>query len=288
VSFVLEQTSEGVDIVVTGAWSPAAAEHLRSGRADGLDLNYARGFQEGDLEFLQGLTVRRLHVLDRTISDLTPIYNLADGLVSLRVQSDPGATIELDQLPLLQKLAAGWRQVQGSIRFAPKLEELFLLSYSEPDLAPLGALNSLVSLAMKDRPKLRSLDGVEDFPWLAELGVFLAKDLQDISALQRAPSPVLKTLQLGTCRRVSEIGPVAACSGLRFFELSDGSEIPTIAPLAGLDQLERLYLWGSTRIADGDLRPIAALPRLNDLRIANRREYTPSVQEIQEIIEQRA
>jgi hypothetical protein len=41
VTFVLEDTPEGVNLVVTGDWSSKASDALSSGKADGLDLNYA-------------------------------------------------------------------------------------------------------------------------------------------------------------------------------------------------------------------------------------------------------
>ncbi|WP_115790161.1 hypothetical protein [Arthrobacter silvisoli] len=286
-TFTLEQTPEGVDLVVTGDWSRKAEAYLIKGRATGLVLNYARGFREKDLSFVKELPVRRLDLLARTITDLSPIYSVADHLESLHVQSDPRATIELEQLPRLRALSASWEQVQGSIRFAPQLERLFLLSYSEPDFTPLAMLSSLASLVFKDYPRVRSLDGVEEMPWLAELGVYVAKNLEDISALQRSPSPVLDTLQLSSCRKIAEIGAVASCPSLRFFEFSDCGEIPTAAPLAGLDRLELLYLYGTTKIADGDLGPIARLPRLVDFRIQNRRGYSPPVKEIQDAIARR-
>ena len=283
-TFELVRTPAGTDLLLTGAWSQGAAATLIEGRADGLVLNYTAGFKEPDLAFLAGLPVRRLQVLDRTVTDLSPVYGLADYLVSLRVQSDPQATIELERLPSLKVLSADWQQVQGSIEFAPLLERLFLGHYSAPDFTALRALSSLVSVAMKDYPQVRSLDGIEDMPWLVELGVHLAKDLADITALRRSSSPVLEILQLPSCRRVADVTPVASCTSLRFFELSEGAEIPTVAPLADLEGLERLYLYGSTKIADGNLSPIAALPRLRDFRIQNRRGYSPPVKEIQDAI----
>lgn len=286
-TFALEQTPDGVDLVVTGDWSPVAAAYLRDGFADGLVLNYARGYRENDLAFLKGLPVRRLHVLARNVTNLSPVYSLADQLVSLRVQSDPRATIELDRLPLLQTLSAGWQQVQGTLRFAPRLERLLLLSYTEPDFAPLTSLSSLVSVVLKDHPRVQSLDGIEDLPWLAELGVHLAKNLEDIAALKRASSPVLQTLQLSSCRKITDIAAVASSTSLRFLELSDAGDLTTIAPLAALDDLERLYLYGSTKIMDSNLDPIARLSRLRDFRIQSRREYTPSVKQIQDEIARR-
>jgi hypothetical protein len=287
VSFRLDETSEGVDLVVTGDWSPEAETCLRDGRADGLDLNYARGFRERDLAFLTGLPVRRLHVLARTVKDLSPVYSLAETLVSLDVQTDPRATIELERLPLLRSLLATWRQVQGSVQFAQSLERLYLLSYTEADLVPLTAAPKLVSINMKDYPRVQSLNGVEDLPWLAELGIFLGKDLDDITALQRVATPVLTQLRLPSCRKVVDLVSIASCTALRFLDLSEGGDLPTVAPLGALKGLEKLILHGSTTVLDGDLSPIATLPQLQLLAMKNRRSYAPTVKEIQDAISRR-
>jgi len=218
------------------------------------------------------------------MGDLAPVYSLAETLESLRIQVDPQVVIELERLPLLRTLSAGWSQIDGSIRFAPHLHRLFILSYTERDLTPLTPASGLVSVVMKDYPQVQSLDGVEELPWLAELGVHLAKGLQDISALRRAGSPVLKTLQLTSCRKIPDIAAVSACTGLTFLDVSEGGDIPSVAPLTELAGLERLYLYGSTRVLDGDLGPVAGLPRLQDLRMQSRRSYSPSVKEIQAAI----
>lgn len=286
-NFVLERNSAGVDLVLTGKWSKAAEVCIADGRADGLILNYARGFGERNLDFVQGLPLRRLDVLARTLTDVTPVYSLGASLRALHIQSDPLAEIELDRLPELRELSADWGQIRRSLRFVSHLERLFIQSYSELDLAPLADLSSLASVVLKDYPQLRSLDGVEGLRRLEVLAVHLGRDLEDISALGRSPWPVLTALQLPSCRGVADISPVASCVALRFFELSEGSEIPTVAPLAGLKRLERLYLYGSTKVADGDLGPIAALPRLSDFRMRNRRGYAPSVQMIQDEIVRR-
>ena len=284
-NFVLEQTPVGVDLVLTGDWSPQARDALLEGRADGLVLNYAKGFHERDLQFAAGLPIRRLHVLARTLDDLSPVHSLAETLESLRVQTDPQAVIELERLPLLRALSASWSQIHGSIRFASHLQRLFILSYTERDLAPLAVAPGLASVVMKDYPRLQSLDGVEELPRLAELGVHLAKGLEDISALQRSGSPVLETLQLASCRKIADIAPVGACSGLKFLDVSEAGDIPTVGCLAQLASLERLYLYGSTRVLDGNLRPIAGLQLLRDFRMQGRRSYPPSVKEIQAAID---
>lgn len=286
-SFIVEERSNGLDLIVTGDWSPAARMVLERGDADGLVLNYARGFREQSLEFLGALPIRKLDLLARSVSDLSPVLSLAPTLEELRVQSDPRAAIDLASLPRLRTLAASWPQVRSSIMFAAQIEDLSIAAYSEPDLEPLAGLSSLTSLVMKERPKLRSLEGLESFPWLAQLGVFLASSLTDIRALGHRPRPALQVLQLQACKKVNDIEAVSSLESLRFFDLSEGGEIPSVAPLAQLVNLERLHLYDTTKITDGNLQPIVELPRLRDFRMQNRRHYSPSVSEVQSVIASR-
>ena len=286
-SFVLEPRDHGVDLVVTGEWSSTAREALLAGRADGLVLNYARGFREQPIDFIEGLPIRKLDLLARSVSDLSPVYSLASTLEELRVESDPRAQVDLENLPRLRTLAASWPQVRSSILFAPQIEDLVLAPYTEPDLEALSTLTSLTSLVMKECRGLRSLDGAEAFPWLLQLGIFLAPGLEDIGALARSRPPALQVLRLAKCRKVPDVAPVSELPSLRFFDLSEGGEIPSVAPVGGLVNLERLYLYDSTKVADGDLSPIARLPRLKDFRMQNRRGYSPSVKEIQQMIARR-
>ena len=148
-------------------------------------------------------------------------------------------------------------------------------------------MTSLTSLVMKECRGLRSLDGTEAFPWLLRLGIVLARDLEDIGALERSRPPALQVLRLQACRRIPDVVPVAGLLSLHFFDLSEGGEIPSVGPLAELVNLERLYLYDSTKVADGDLGPIARLPRLSDFRMKSRHGYSPSVKEIQESIRAR-
>jgi hypothetical protein len=287
VNFTLEQSSEGIDLLLRGPWSTKAKSCLTSGRATGLVLNYTAGFQEPNLEFIRGLPIERLNILDRSVKDLDPVHSLAHHLLSLSVQTAPGTVIYLDELPLLRVLSADWKQVEGSIKFTRRLEKLFFGHYSEKDLLPLAHLSELSSLVMKDYPSVRSLDGVQGLSNLVELGIHLGRYLEDITALGQVDSSVLAILQLPACRKVKNLVAVASCSSLRFFDFGDGSLIPTLAPLGALIELERLYLYGSTKVADGDLGPVARLPRLRDFRMQNRRGYAPTVRDIQDVIASR-
>lgn len=286
-TYELRSTVAGVDLVVTGEWSPAAMREIESGRADGLVLNYALGFDARSIDFIAGFPIRRLNVLARWIDDLDAVYSLSATLLELRVQIDPRTVIDLERLPELHTLAASWPQVRGSIDDARKLRNLAVPSYSEADLIPLGALSALTKLVMKERPRLRCLDGIGGMGSLVHLGIHGARDLESISALAQMSPPSLEVLELTMCRKIADITAVAACGELRELDLSEGPEISDLQPLAGLQLLERLYLYGSTKVADGDLRPIAGLSRLTDFRMQDRGSYTPSVKAIEDSIARR-
>ena len=67
---------------------------------------------------------------------------------------------------------------------------------------------------------------------------------------------------------------------LRILEVSACGDVESLRPLGGLNELEELHAWGTTRVVDGDLRPILGLPHLRELRMRDRPTYTPRVAEI--------
>lgn len=285
--FHLERSDDGVTLIVTDAWSKPAEQALESGIADGLDLNYAKGFKDTDLRFIRDWPVRRVRILARTIKDLSPLYRLSGTLEYLSVVTSPTAVVDLAQLPSLNGLAAEWAQVRESIRQSPGLRELFLRSYTEDDLKPLRWNSQLERLRFKDRPRLQSLDGLGALPSIRHLAVYLATRLKDTDALQQLEPDRLEELHLEACRTLSDLGPVASARSLRFLNASDCDDIESLHPLKNLAHLEVLWLYGTTKILDGDLSPIMGLPRLRELRLQARRIYSPSSEQVEASISKR-
>lgn len=111
-SFRIERSDVGTTLVATGSWTTEAANALRSGRADGLDLNYAgKGFKNTDLAFIEAWPLKRLTLLARTVKDVSPVCRLSSTLESLSVQSGP-AVIDLRQFPKVTELEATWWQIR--------------------------------------------------------------------------------------------------------------------------------------------------------------------------------
>lgn len=283
-SFRIERSPVGATLVATERWTAEAADALRSGRADGLDLNYAKGFKDTDLAFLEDWPLKRVSLLARTVKELGPLYRVASTLESLSVESGP-AVIDLGSFPHITDLAASWEQISDSVSKAHHLESLYAGSYTPEDLTPLQHNSRLKRIRMKDRPRLRSLRGVEQLPALDHLGIYLATSLHDFAPLREATT--LRELHLESCRSLTDLTPIAASLGLRLLNVSECGDIVSLAPLAALLELEAVLLYGTTKIVDDDLTPLAGLPRLRELRIMSRRSYRPSVEQLHALIEGR-
>jgi internalin A len=283
--YVLEDAPDGRSLVVTGPWSPEAAEVLRRGEVDGLVLNYARGFSErGGLELLDGgWGVRRLDVLDRGISDLSPIGRLSDSLEDLSVQAAPGAQLDLGALPRLRSAAGEWALLRDTLSSVDALRSVVTWRFDEVDLHAFRDHVHLHRLTIKEAPYLESLSGVGNLPELTVLGVLLARRLRDISDVAGL-APSLRRFELQSCAAIGAVDDVEPLVNLRFLGVSECGEIESLAPLASLEQLETLYAWGSTRVVDGDLTPLARLPRLKEIRMRNRRGYKPSVTDLVSVL----
>ncbi len=282
---LLRERGDAVEMVVTGRWTRQAAETVRSGRVDRLVLNYALGFDEPTLGFLDGLPLRELVILDPRLPDLEPVYSLADTLQTLRLTTNPALDIDLARLPKVREVAAAWSQVSGSIDAAAALRSAFLLGYRPADLTPLGNLRHLTQLVMKDRPSLKTLTGLSQLPGLGVLEIYLAKNLSDISDLSGRST--LDTLVLQSCRKVERLDDIAECLSLRVLNVSECGPLESLDPLRGLTRLETVLAFGTTRVLDDDLTPLLGLPQLSELRFQSRKSYRPSVEDVRSAIRSR-
>jgi internalin A len=277
--FEFDPNPDGLSLVVTGRWTDRAAEALRRTEVTGLTLNYARGFQEHNLDFLGEWPIKELRILARTLDDLTPVYRLADTLERLSVETAPRAHLDLRRLPWLTYLGAEWVQIAATIEYALALCDLFVMSYEAPDLRPLERNQALVSLRMKQHPRLESLGGLASLPALRELGLYGARRLSDFADLATAPAQ-LTGLDLDSCSGLTELGPLAGQVQLRKLHIGNCGPIDSLNPIRGLVRVETFYAYESTRIGDGDLTPLLGFTAMKDFRMMNRQHYRPTVAEV--------
>jgi hypothetical protein len=278
--FVLEKGPEGTTVIVTGNWTDEQASILASGEADGLVLNYARGFRERSLAFLDSWPIRRLDILARTIKDIEPVYRLTGTLQELSLTTSPRAMLDCARLPRLRSLSVeDWEQIRQSLPAAAGLEQLGVYGYIERDLLAMSDNSELRSVRLKQAPRLERLAWIESLPCLESLEIAGAQRLHDLTPLS-GRWPRLCTLRFQSCGAITSLGDIAHHTGLRELWVADCGPIASLAPLAALRELQTLELWGSTRFDDGDLTPLLELGQLTDLRMMNRQHYKPSVTDI--------
>jgi hypothetical protein len=73
---VIRDAGGRTDFDLYARWSPALRRAFFDSGPDGLVANSARGFTGTAIEFVRDLPLRRLHILDRGITDLTPLHDL--------------------------------------------------------------------------------------------------------------------------------------------------------------------------------------------------------------------
>jgi hypothetical protein len=280
--FAVEDGSAGRTLVVTGTWSPAAAERISQGDIDGLGLNYAKGFSDQTLDFIGSWPIRRLQILDRTIEDIEPIYRLAPTLTELSLTTSPRAVVDCARLPALRSIwVENWSQLRASLPAASAIEEVGIYEFDEEDLATLTTNDQLRALRLKSVPRLLSLNGIENMPLLENLEVVGAPHLHDLTAL-RVGAFRLRSANLYSCGAIASLDDLAGQTELTFLDAGNCGPLDSLHPISKLTSLETLYLYQSTYITDGDLTPILRLTKLRDLRMMNRAHYSPSYKAVQD------
>jgi len=280
--YYLRELFGQTEFVVLGPWTSKVEDAVLSETFDMLALNYALGFQARDLDFLDGLPVRSIAVLARTISNIEGLYRVPN---LQRLQLTSGAReLDCDRLPYLRSLSAEWSEITRSIRYVSRdLEELWAGDYAEQDLAPLPELPRLTSLGAKGRVRLETLDGLAEISHnLAKLYVASGTRLQDVTGLAEV-SATLVDLDIEDAKKVADWSPAMRCQKLEQLQLSECGKISTLRGIERATGLTRVDLHGSTTITDGDLTYLLRLPRLEDLRLVNRRHYVPSTREVRQV-----
>jgi hypothetical protein len=280
--YEIDVDAEGRILVVTGDWSPEAASLVSRGEVDGLTLNYARGYRERSLDFLEDWPLRRLDILARTIKDIEPIYRLSETLQDLSLTTDPRATLDCSRLPRLTGIwVENWGQLRESLPLAHGLKSLRVYGYEERDLLPATDNPELELIKFKQAPRLESLIGIEMLPKLSSVTVVGAKKLTDISSLTGI-GPRMRELDLTSCKKINDLAPLSTLTGLVKLNITNCGHLASLAPLTGMKRLESLVISGEIDIDDNDLTPVLGMSRLSMMFIPDLKTYTPSVSEVKQ------
>lgn len=269
--FILEQGIYGPRITVTGAWTPAIAEYMRREDVRELYLNHARGWSDTTLDFLEtvpGLVA--FSILDFSIKDIAPIRRLS-ALRALEVSTYCDTTIDFRRFPTLERCLLYWRNGSESLFECGTLRWLFLHRYSGSSSEPFARLAMLQELSIANGD-LREIEHLAALTNLTFLGLYQLKKLTSLAGVEALRK--LEALEVNGCKAIGHINALATLSHLRRLQLNDDGPIASLKPLRSATDLEEMLFYESTNITDGDLAPLAALPRLQHISFQNRRHYS--------------
>lgn len=262
----------GPRMVVTANWSDAAADAWRARGARELELNYAKGWQRGDLSFLSELP--ELHALlltDWNLEDSSVVNELAE-LRYLKLSTYCETEIRFDRLPKLEVCSLEWRPKAQSLFEHRGIKKLFVNRLlAGGDFRPLADMTSLRALTLYT-PRLSSMDGIESLSGLEFLEIARSRTLSSLSGLEALRN--LTWMEVSTCPRITDVAPVGELSQLQALLLGDLGAIASIRPLSRLRQLEKLFLLENTCVLDGDLSPLLELSGLEHVVFKDRSHYS--------------
>lgn len=269
--FILEQGIYGPRVTATGPWMPAIAEYMRREGVRELYLNHARGWSDTTLDFLEtvpGLVA--FSILDFSIKDIAPIHRLRE-LRALEVSTYCNTPIDFRQFPKLERCLLYWRHGSDSLFDCGALRWLFLHRYGGASSEPFAQLAALQELSVANS-ELREVEHLATLTSLTFLGLYELKKLTSLHGIEALRG--LQALEVNGCKAIGDIDALATLSHLRRLQLNDDGPIASLSPLRSATDLEEVLFYESTNVTDGDLAPLAELPRLQHISFQNRRHYS--------------
>jgi hypothetical protein len=259
-----------VTISVRGRWSSLDRIKYTALGADGVEANYAKGFDEASgLGFIADLNnLRHLSVISTKAMDLRSIADCATlESLDLTIRGRNVQAIQLGRLDRLGVLSLSPASLVSDLSTLQGLTKLRLDGWRGDSLEGLSGLVNLSELALYSAGALTSLAGVQSMTSLVSLEVYGAVRLEAIAEL--ASDPRLVKLEFAKTKRVTDWERLGTLRTLRWLGLEDVGVIPSLSFIRQLDSLESLFVTGRSRVGDGRIAFLADLPKLRRVSIAH-------------------
>jgi internalin A len=222
------------------------------------------------IDFLRDLPfLERLSLFDFRVRDIAPLYELPK-LREFSV-SDGSCKIDLPRISSLRDLRLSWSAAKyGSLLDCSALKSLGLDNYTGPDFRSFRKLSALENVGF-GFTRLERLAGVEAFENLRRLSLGPINRLESLDGLEHCPT--LTELEIEAAKKLRSIDAVHHLPKLRSLHLTRCPQIQSIKVLSKHPMLERIWFGQTSNVRDGDLAPLATLPRLQVATFLDRRHY---------------
>jgi len=153
---------------------------------------------------------------------------------------------------------------------AKQLRRLSISGYTGTDLSQFHELEQLEELAL-GAASVASVAGAAKMPRLRRLALTLANRLQDLNGLEDSRN--LTCLLIEKTKTLKKIDALANLKELRELGLSGCPLLESIRPIRSLSKPQAVYLLNTTRVGNGDLCVLKALPQLRHASFVDRPTY---------------
>ncbi|MBK8477908.1 MAG: hypothetical protein IPL39_16865 [Opitutaceae bacterium] len=245
-------------------WRPGAGASL----ADRIDQVWIQDCEAPNELILDFPLARSIH-LDRPAEGID--FSIFGDLRECALAHQIVIPRSLSLCPRLISLALAECQLRDlDLRGFGSLRKLCLGSVRVPSL---GAIRELVELRHFGVARLQTVD-LEFLACCTHLewcSLSLMPRLASLAGMEKCRR--LRHLDVGGCGRLSDISALGDAWELRDLMFEGCPKIASLKPLLALTNLEDVRLWEHTKIADGAIRALLAIPSLRLLHFQNRKHY---------------
>jgi len=271
------QVYHGLDrrcVVVQSDRIAACLDFYYSGDFDGIWISRIHGYESDNVDFVEehpGLT--HVEIMSR-MRDLRALHSL-ENLKYLLISDNPNP-LDLSRFGGLECLYAEWNPRFRNIAHCTNLKTLGLRRYKSErgNLAELSNLACLEKVTISQSP-IVSLRGLGELGRLTRLELNHLSKLVLIDAIN-GNAGSLQSLMFSACRKIRNHAFVKALRRLRVLAFNDCGEMPSIAFIRDMPELED-FRFVDTNVLDGDMLPCAGLKSTGFFK---KRHYSHSPEEI--------
>lgn len=274
----------GTFLIISGHWNEDIEAFVLKNKVDSLYLNYALGWQDNNVSFLEGLGhLKKLKIIAHKIENLKVInqlYNLR--YLSLDVGSQSKDSIDFANFSELKECSFHWLKGSRNLSCCQTLEKIFLYDYPSQDMETVFKLKNLRELHVVSSRRIDNIDGIDQLGLLTHLELSYLHKLSCIFPLSTLKK--LTHLEINSCKKINNIEALSTLINLKILLLENLDDIISLKPLKSCINLEYLGFTNSTKILDGDFDFLKELTQLKTIVYQNRKHYSDKRQDLQRIL----
>ncbi len=258
-------------ILVKGPWHEDIIDFMQKNQIKGLYLNYAKGFECPNFEFLDNLPeLELLNIIYTPVDSLKPVESLVN-LQSLSISCHWKDKIDLTRLKNLSRCFIGYGKGAESVFECSSLFYLYIDGFKLKDFSDLQKLRKIEYLTIGNS-SFNAPELFDDLSLLRKLVLLNCRKLDRLSGIGSLEK--LEWLTIDGSKQVVSLEELSQLKSLKVLQLSNNKEIETLSTIKDLTQLKSLSFFGDTKIADGDFGFLEEFPSLSLVGFAGRRHYT--------------